>query len=107
MTRSCKDNIAKKNDYEGSIGYYSNMPLLRELHKVVDILFAPYNYHIDPSNRKSLTIEWADSIMIFDEAHNLVLLRLGSIFTSVYAAVQKLKKALGWSFSSAWLKIPS
>ncbi|GJU51451.1 retrovirus-related pol polyprotein from transposon TNT 1-94 [Tanacetum coccineum] len=31
-----------------------------------------------------------------------VLRRLGSIFTSVYAAVQKLKKALGWSFSSAW-----
>ncbi|GKD53827.1 hypothetical protein Tco_1287214, partial [Tanacetum coccineum] len=31
-----------------------------------------------------------------------VLIRLGSIFTSVYAAVQKLKKALGWSFSSAW-----
>ncbi|GKC46325.1 hypothetical protein Tco_1064047 [Tanacetum coccineum] len=30
-----------------------------------------------------------------------VLRRLGSIFTSVYAAVQKLKKALGWSFSSA------
>ncbi|GJV88718.1 hypothetical protein Tco_1532656 [Tanacetum coccineum] len=36
-----------------------------------------------------------------------VLRRLGSIFTSVYAAVQKLKKALGWSFSSAWLTIPS
>ncbi|GKF77287.1 hypothetical protein Tco_0229757 [Tanacetum coccineum] len=36
-----------------------------------------------------------------------VLIRLGSIFTSVYAAVQKLKKALGWSFSSAWLTIPS
>ncbi|GJR28109.1 hypothetical protein Tco_1104341, partial [Tanacetum coccineum] len=36
-----------------------------------------------------------------------ILRRLGSIFTSVYAAVQKLKKALGWSFSSAWLTIPS
>nr|GFA47510.1 regulator of telomere elongation helicase 1 isoform X1 [Tanacetum cinerariifolium] len=43
----------------------------RELHKVVDILFAPYNYLIDPGNRKSLTIQWADSILIFDEAHNL------------------------------------
>ncbi|GKC71029.1 hypothetical protein Tco_1116912 [Tanacetum coccineum] len=32
-----------------------------------------------------------------------VLKRLGSIFTSVYAVVQKLKKALGWSFSSTWL----
>lgn len=44
----------------------------RELHKVVDILFAPYNYLIDPGNRKSLNIEWENSILIFDEAHNLV-----------------------------------
>ncbi|GJU28184.1 hypothetical protein Tco_1166805 [Tanacetum coccineum] len=36
-----------------------------------------------------------------------VLRRLGSIFTLVYAAVQKLKKAFGKSFSSAWLTIPS
>ncbi|GJT43883.1 hypothetical protein Tco_0952598 [Tanacetum coccineum] len=36
-----------------------------------------------------------------------VLRRLGSIFTSVYAAVQKLKKVFGKSFSSAWLTIPS
>ncbi|GJX27838.1 hypothetical protein Tco_0235917 [Tanacetum coccineum] len=36
-----------------------------------------------------------------------VLRRLGIIFTSVYAAVQKLKKAFGWSFSSDWLTIPS
>ncbi|GJX01937.1 hypothetical protein Tco_0185850 [Tanacetum coccineum] len=42
------------------------------------------------------------------EPFNLsVLRRLGSIFTSVYAAVQRLRKALGWSFSSAWLTIPS
>ncbi|XP_074378910.1 regulator of telomere elongation helicase 1 homolog isoform X2 [Apium graveolens] len=43
----------------------------RDLHKVVDILFAPYNYLIDPGNRRSLTIEWNNSILIFDEAHNL------------------------------------
>ncbi|KAM7483732.1 hypothetical protein LguiB_008315 [Lonicera macranthoides] len=43
----------------------------RELHKVVDILFAPYNYLIDRGNRKSLNIEWDNSILIFDEAHNL------------------------------------
>ncbi|GJZ52570.1 hypothetical protein Tco_0607085 [Tanacetum coccineum] len=36
-----------------------------------------------------------------------VLKRLGSIFTSVYAAVQKLKKVFGKSFSLAWLTIPS
>ncbi|GKD51766.1 hypothetical protein Tco_1280742, partial [Tanacetum coccineum] len=37
----------------------------------------------------------------------LVLRRLGSLFTSVYAAVQKLKKAFAKSFSSAWLTISS
>ncbi|KAL7162429.1 hypothetical protein ACSBR2_042840 [Camellia fascicularis] len=43
----------------------------RELHKVADIVFAPYNYLIDPGNRKSLSIKWNNSILIFDEAHNL------------------------------------
>ncbi|KAF6141004.1 hypothetical protein GIB67_006633 [Kingdonia uniflora] len=43
----------------------------REVHKVVDILFAPYNYLIDRGNRKSLTVEWHNSVLIFDEAHNL------------------------------------
>ncbi|XP_059642020.1 regulator of telomere elongation helicase 1 homolog [Cornus florida] len=43
----------------------------RELHKDADILFAPYNYLIDRGNRKSLTIGWNNSILIFDEAHNL------------------------------------
>ncbi|KAA8541819.1 hypothetical protein F0562_022971 [Nyssa sinensis] len=43
----------------------------RELHKVADILFTPYNYLIDRGYRKSLTIGWHNSILIFDEAHNL------------------------------------
>ncbi|XP_021848098.1 regulator of telomere elongation helicase 1 homolog isoform X2 [Spinacia oleracea] len=43
----------------------------RELIKSVDILFAPYNYLIDRSNKDSLGIEWNSSILIFDEAHNL------------------------------------
>ncbi|GKB67077.1 hypothetical protein Tco_0928489 [Tanacetum coccineum] len=36
-----------------------------------------------------------------------VLRRWGSISTSVYAVVQKLKKAFAKSFSSTWLTIPS
>lgn len=43
----------------------------RELLKVVDILFAPYNYLIDRGYKDSLGIEWNNSILIFDEAHNL------------------------------------
>ncbi|CAN6455799.1 unnamed protein product [Victoria cruziana] len=58
-------NIGKAN---GPCPYY----LSRELHKAVDILFAPYNYLIDPGNRRSLTgIQWENTILIFDEAHNL------------------------------------
>lgn len=45
----------------------------RELHKVGDILFAPYNYLIDQGNRRSLSgIQWSNTVLIFDEAHNLV-----------------------------------
>ncbi|GAV72683.1 DEAD_2 domain-containing protein/Helicase_C_2 domain-containing protein [Cephalotus follicularis] len=57
-------NIGRRS---GPCPYY----ISRELHKVVDILFAPYNYLIDRGNRKSLTIDWDNSILIFDEAHNL------------------------------------
>lgn len=48
----------------------------REIHKVVDILFAPYNYLIDHGYRKSLKLNFKNSILIFDEAHNLVSKKL-------------------------------
>ncbi|KAK9130870.1 hypothetical protein Sjap_011357 [Stephania japonica] len=57
-------NIGRTN---GPCPYY----LSRELHKVVDILFTPYNYLIDRRNRDSLSVFWKDSVLIFDEAHNL------------------------------------
>ena len=31
----------------------------------------PYNYIIDPSIRQRLNIEFANSVIIFDEAHNV------------------------------------
>uniref|UniRef100_A0A453EZM7 Regulator of telomere elongation helicase 1 homolog n=5 Tax=Triticinae TaxID=1648030 RepID=A0A453EZM7_AEGTS len=53
---------------KGPCPYY----ISRELSKSVDILFAPYNYLIDPGNRRSLTgISWNNAVLIFDEAHNL------------------------------------
>ncbi|KQK08543.1 hypothetical protein BRADI_2g42410v3 [Brachypodium distachyon] len=53
---------------KGPCPYY----ISRELSKSVDILFAPYNYLIDPGNRRSLTgIPWDNAVLIFDEAHNL------------------------------------
>ncbi|VFQ89237.1 unnamed protein product [Cuscuta campestris] len=57
-------NIGRRNH---TCPYY----LSRELHADVDILFAPYNYLIDRENRKTLNIETSNSILIFDEAHNL------------------------------------
>ncbi|OAY36775.1 regulator of telomere elongation helicase 1 homolog isoform X10 [Manihot esculenta] len=57
-------NIGKRF---GPCPYYVS----KELHKVVDILFAPYNYLIDRSYRRSLKIDWENCILIFDEAHNL------------------------------------
>lgn len=46
--------------------------LSKELHKSADIVFAPYNYVIDRGYRNSLNITWNNSVLIFDEAHNLV-----------------------------------
>ncbi|KAL1199370.1 Regulator of telomere elongation helicase 1 [Cardamine amara subsp. amara] len=51
----------------GPCPYY----ITRELHKDVDIIFAPYNYLISNGYRKYLKVNWNDSILIFDEAHNL------------------------------------
>ncbi|CAN1836442.1 Regulator of telomere elongation helicase 1 homolog [Linum perenne] len=66
-------NIGKRF---GPCPYY----ISRELHKVVDILFAPYNYLIDRSNRKSLTVDWENSVLIFDEA---LLLKLEKRITEL------------------------
>jgi len=52
----------------------------RELHKVVDLLFAPYNYLIDRGNEKSLTIVWDNNRLIFDEGHNHIRGQSSSFF---------------------------
>ncbi|KAF7814283.1 regulator of telomere elongation helicase 1-like protein isoform X1 [Senna tora] len=57
-------NIGKKS---GPCPYY----LSKELHREADIVFSPYNYLIDRAYRRSLDISWFDSVLIFDEAHNL------------------------------------
>lgn len=36
-----------------------------------DVLFVPYNYLLDESIRGTLDIDWANDIIIIDEAHNL------------------------------------
>jgi len=36
-----------------------------------DIVFCPYNYLLDPRTRKAMDIDIEDSLIIFDEAHNI------------------------------------
>lgn len=47
--------------------YYSSRELLRR----ADIIFMPYNYLIDSKTRKNQNINLENSIVIFDEAHNI------------------------------------
>ncbi|EFC43746.1 predicted protein, partial [Naegleria gruberi] len=43
----------------------------REKQKVAEIIFMPYNYLIDPLLRKKVNVDISNSIIIFDEAHNV------------------------------------
>jgi regulator of telomere elongation helicase 1 len=43
----------------------------RDISKTADLVLLPYNYLLDSSIRRTLGIEWANSVVIFDEAHNL------------------------------------
>eukprot|EP00026_Physarum_polycephalum_P000577 Phypoly_transcript_00578.p1 GENE.Phypoly_transcript_00578~~Phypoly_transcript_00578.p1 ORF type:complete len:1233 (-),score=182.25 Phypoly_transcript_00578:64-3762(-) len=45
--------------------------LSKEIQSSADIVFMPYNYLVDPEVRKNLSVSLHDSVLIFDEAHNL------------------------------------
>jgi len=38
---------------------------------LADVIFMPYNYLIDETYRENFNITWENSIIIFDEAHNI------------------------------------
>ncbi|KGG51150.1 hypothetical protein DI09_43p250 [Mitosporidium daphniae] len=48
--------------------YYASHSLL----PTIEFIAVPYNFIIQPSVRKSLSLNLKDSILIFDEAHNIV-----------------------------------
>lgn len=45
--------------------------LSRGLTSTSDVIFLPYNYLIDSKTRGGLGIPWENSVLIFDEAHNI------------------------------------
>lgn len=47
--------------------YYTS----KERAHAADIIFMPYNYLIDSKARSNYDIDWQNSIMIIDEAHNI------------------------------------
>ena len=53
---------------------HASVPLpaaCREMASTADIVFMPYNYLIDAKTRGGLGIQWANAVLIFDEAHNV------------------------------------
>ena len=45
--------------------------LSREMAATANIVFMPYNYLVDPKIRGGLQTQWANAVLIFDEAHNI------------------------------------
>ena len=56
-------------------------PSSLQLTKHADIVFAPYNYVLDPGIRKAMGIDVSNAIVVLDEAHNVedVLMESGSV----------------------------
>ncbi len=63
------EDLVQLGNYHCTCPYY----LSRELQKTADMIFLPYNYLVDSDIRQSLNINLTDAVVIFDEAHNLVL----------------------------------
>jgi len=61
------EDLVKHGEKHKVCPYY----LTRDTAKDADVIFMPYNYLTDPASRKSLSELWKDSIVIFDEAHNM------------------------------------
>jgi hypothetical protein len=65
------------DDYEGDgtdiYSPHSPCPyyLSRALSKHAELIFAPYNYILDPGIRKALDIDLSGSVVVLDEAHNV------------------------------------
>ena len=61
--------------------------LSREMAATANIVFMPYNYLVDPKIRGGLQTQWANAVLIFDEAHNIEV-RLGALPFGSHATLQ-------------------
>jgi Rad3-related DNA helicase len=77
----------------GRSGRFCSYYFSRTMAHRADIIFAPYNYITNPQFRSILAGEIKDSIMIFDEAHNLDnFAEEGSSFTLSTEDLEKMEK---------------
>ncbi|KAK9810499.1 hypothetical protein WJX72_011819 [[Myrmecia] bisecta] len=62
------EDLVRLGQVQGPCPFY----LAREMANTAEILFMPYNYLIDTKTRIGLQmVKWENSVLIFDEAHNL------------------------------------
>ena len=62
------EQLVKMGNIRGPCPFY----LAREMARTADLVFMPYNYLIDSKNRSGLNmLRLENSILIFDEAHNV------------------------------------
>ncbi|GKB32121.1 hypothetical protein Tco_0871522 [Tanacetum coccineum] len=116
--------IRSRMDYihttEAELGINLDIPLSKQdpLEKLNDLTNKKRKHTYDihdyfkANKRLKSSVQYKDHLAgtVLNEpvlASSLQARRLGSIFTSIYAADQKLKKAYAKSFSSTWLTIPS
>lgn len=61
------EEIRKEGKKCGGCPFYAT----RSLQESADVIFAPYNYIIDPAIREAMSVNLNNSVVIVDEAHNI------------------------------------
>lgn len=61
------EDLVKVGRRDNICPYYHS----RDFSEYADIIFLPYNYLLDTSIRSTLNVRWEQSVVVFDEAHNI------------------------------------